>query len=513
MLQRSRNMITRSAMSAGAWWKTFSSGRKRYSIGSGNSFAARNITESLPSLVSRWCMPSSEPSASPSGPSWAVSKKRSWERISSIMRSKSLPTVPLAALNSAVSAATSAAEVVVISVILLALRAVEQARDPHPFLDRVVVMEGQGRRPFHPLLGGDARLDHTVRGTQRLQRIVALGFVSEHADVDPRRAQVGAGFDPRHGDESEPGIGEFGDRRGDDLAQRLVDPPHARAGHLALLEGLLDLFGLEELEHVALFDVGVPLEHDPALLSLVDFGDVVFEASQRGEFAGPDDGAVAQQADAGGFDRLALGDLAAGDPADFRRFERFFDDDLADRLLDLEGVEQALHRVAQVFGDFVDDRVGADVDALAVGGTAGVRQRPHVEADDDRFGGRRGHHRGPVDATGLRVDDVDRDPFLRDFRELVLERLERAGHVGLEHDVELLDVAGLGAREDLVEAELAGVAAGELLALEAIGALLGHLAGAAVVLDRLHEFTRVGDAVEAEGLDRHPRDGLFDHLA
>ena len=37
-------------MSAGGSWKTSSSGRKRYSIGSGNSFAARNITESLPSL-------------------------------------------------------------------------------------------------------------------------------------------------------------------------------------------------------------------------------------------------------------------------------------------------------------------------------------------------------------------------------------------------------------------------------------------------------------------------------
>ena len=65
----------RSAMSAGGSWKTSSSGRKRYSIGSGNSFAARNITESLPSWVSSWCIPSSEPSASPSGPSWAVDER------------------------------------------------------------------------------------------------------------------------------------------------------------------------------------------------------------------------------------------------------------------------------------------------------------------------------------------------------------------------------------------------------------------------------------------------------
>ena len=90
MLPQSRKTTVRSAMSAGGSWKTSSSGRKRYSIGSGNSFAAMNITESLPSWVSRWCMPSSEPSASPSGPSWAVSRKRSRSRSSAATRSISV---------------------------------------------------------------------------------------------------------------------------------------------------------------------------------------------------------------------------------------------------------------------------------------------------------------------------------------------------------------------------------------------------------------------------------------
>jgi hypothetical protein len=47
-----------------------------------------------------------------------------------------------------------------------------------------------------------------------------------------------------------------------------------------LLQGLLDLPGLEELEDVALLDVGEALEHDPALLAFVDLGDVVLEATQ-----------------------------------------------------------------------------------------------------------------------------------------------------------------------------------------------------------------------------------------
>src|SRR3954452_22944486 len=280
-----------------------------------------------------------------------------------------------------------------------------------------------------------------------------------------------------------------------------------------LLQGLLDLFRLEELEHVVLLDVGVPLEDDAALLALLDFLDVVFEAAQGAERAGPDHRSLADQAHVGGSYRLALGDDAAGDAADLGGFEGLFDQRLADRLLDLERVEHALHRVAQVFGDFVDDRVGADVDALALGGAFRVQERPHVEADDDRVGGRGQHYVGLVDAAGLRVDDVDRHPFLRHLRELVLQRLQRTGDVGLEDDVELLDFALLGAGEDLVEADLAPLAPGQRLGFEPVGALSGHLARLTVAIDHLHELTGVGDAVEAEHLDRHPRHRRLDRLA
>ena len=67
----------------------------------------------------------------------------------------------------------------------------------------------------------------------------------------------------------------------------------------ALLEGLLDLLDLEELEDVALLDVRVALEDDAAFVALGDLGDVVLEAAQGAEPAGPDDGAVADEADLG----------------------------------------------------------------------------------------------------------------------------------------------------------------------------------------------------------------------
>ena len=65
----------------------------------------------------------------------------------------------------------------------------------------------------------------------------------------------------------------------------------------------------------------------------------------------------------------------------------------------------------------------------------------------------------------------------------------------------------LGALEDVLERDLAARAAGERLGLEPVGALAGELARAAVVLDHAHELAGLGDAVEAEHLDRLARAG------
>ena len=165
------------------------------------------------------------------------------------------------------------------------------------------------------------------------------------------------------------------------------------------------------------------------------------------------------------------------------------------------------HRGAQLLERLVDDRVGADLDALAVGDAArasptGRTLKPRI----DRVGGRGEHHVGLVDAADAAVDDVDRDLVLRQLGDLVLERLERAGDVGLEHEVELLELALLDAVEDVLERDLAAGAAGQRLGLEADRALAGQLAGLAVVLDDADVLAGLGDAVEAEHLDRVARD-------
>ena len=90
----------------------------------------------------------------------------------------------------------------------------------------------------------------------------------------------------------------------------------------------------------------------------------------------------------------------------------------------------------------------------------------------------------------------------RQTRDLVLERLERAGHVRLEHEVEVLEHAAAGVLEDRRERAGALRAARLRLALEPEAALAGELARLAVVLDHAHVLARLGDGVEAEHLDR-----------
>ena len=167
---------------------------------SGNSFAARNITESLPSCASMWCSASSEPSASPSGPSWVVSRKRSPARSSS---ATSVERTRRCARRLAATAS-------------LTRRAAWQTRTPRS--RRLVVVEAQGRGALDPHLAGDRRLEHAVRGGEPRERRLALGLVAEHADVDARRAQVRACLHGGHGHESDPWVLELGrDRRPDHL--------------------------------------------------------------------------------------------------------------------------------------------------------------------------------------------------------------------------------------------------------------------------------------------------------
>ena len=117
-------------------------------------------------------------------------------------------------------------------------------------------------------------------------------------------------------------------------------------------------------------------------------------------------------------------------------------------LLELR-LEHALERRLDLLDRLVDDRVVADLDALAVGDLGVLALGPDVEADDDGVGGHREVDVVLRDRTDTAVDDPQVDLVAHvDLEQRVLERLDRTGHVALEDEVEGLDLA---LREGLVE--------------------------------------------------------------
>src|SRR6185437_6348133 len=146
MLPQSRNTMVRSATSAGGTETSPSSGRKPYSWGSGRSCASMNITQSLPISVRIARIATSEPIASPSGFSWATTTSLSAWRSSERTRSREERS-PL-----------------VVTGLLLGVVLVEQLRDPHPPVHRVVVLEAQRWRVLEGQLVGEAALEEPVGG-------------------------------------------------------------------------------------------------------------------------------------------------------------------------------------------------------------------------------------------------------------------------------------------------------------------------------------------------------------
>src|SRR5439155_5563410 len=82
--------------------------------------------------------------------------------------------------------------------------------------------------------------------------------------------------------------------------------------------GALDLARLVDLEHVAFLHVVEAVEQDAALEALLDLAHVVLEALELGDLRLVDDGAVADDADAGVALDRAVGDVRAGDRAEPR---------------------------------------------------------------------------------------------------------------------------------------------------------------------------------------------------
>ena len=108
------------------------------------------------------------------------------------------------------------------------------------------------------------------------------------------------------------------------------------------------------------------------------------------------------------------------------------------------------------------------------------------------------------------VEDVDPDLLLVELLERVRDRTQRAGHVGLEDDPQLLGLAGL----DLAVEVLEGRATAAIPALRG-GRLcrLDHRAGFLVVLDDPQDVAGLGYLGQPEDHHRRGGAGLRDPLA
>src|SRR2546423_5354158 len=114
------------------------------------------ITASLPSCSSASFAARSEPSASPSGFSWVVTRKRSCERRASTTAARSFVSGEL----------------------------IDELCHADPALDRRIVLEGQLGGPLQSQLARDPRLEHAVRGREPRQALLALALGAQDAHED-----------------------------------------------------------------------------------------------------------------------------------------------------------------------------------------------------------------------------------------------------------------------------------------------------------------------------------------
>src|SRR4051794_36002992 len=253
---------------------------------------------------------------------------------------------------------------------------------------------------------------------------------------------------------------------------------------------------------------------EAALEALLDLAHVVLEALERVDRRRVDHRAVPDHAHLRAAAQHAVRDHAPGDRAGPRGLERLAHLGLADRLLRLDGREHSDERLLDVLGELIDDAVGADLDALALGERARLGIRTDVEADDHRVRGRGEHDVALRDPAHALVDDVHAHLGVLDLRELADRRLDGAADVALDHEVQVLDRAGLHLLEEALErrAALAGLLR-ELLAAQPLAAYLREMARLALVLDHARELAGGRRFVEAEDLDRVARPGLLHLLA
>src|SRR5207302_2660843 len=148
--------------------------------------------------------------------------------------------------------------------------------------------------------------------------------------------------------------------------------------------------------------------------------------------------------------------------------------------------EKAFHGLLQLVGDFVNDRVRADVHMFLLRQVQRLAIRPHAERNHNRAGCGSEQHVIFRDRADARTDDFELYLISREFRQHFTEHFHGALNVPLDHNSQFLDVAGLQLLVELVERNArAADARHRRIALFALA-----------VLDDVPRFGFVGDLEE-----------------
>src|SRR5215207_7569508 len=273
---------------------------------------------------------------------------------------------------------------------------------------------------------------------------------------------------------------------------------------------------LERLDHVIDLDVVERAQPDTALVALADLGRVLLEPLEglHGEVV-RDHGAVPDEPGLGVAPDLPGPHQTTRDVADPRHPENLADLRRAELGLLVLGLEHALERGLDLLDGLVDHGVIPDLHTLAVRGLLGPADRPDVEADHDRVRGGRQVDVVLGDAADAAVDDPQRDLLAfadLDLHQRVLERLDRAGAVALEDQVELLDPTLREHPVQVVERDAPPRLRQLRVALPGLPPL-GDLPGHPVLVDDQEAVAGAGHRGEAEHLHRTGRARLGELLA
>src|ERR1700730_9836505 len=284
----------------------------------------------------------------------------------------------------------------------------------------------------------------------------------------------------------------------------------ARASRCGFGENLL-LHG-EAFEQIADFDVVEVRNSDAAFETRANFVGIFLEPAQRTDSAGVNHHSFTNDAHFGIALDDAVENVTAGDRADALDAESIAHFGAAEMRFLEDGLEQAGHGLFDLVGDFVNDRVQADVDVFALSQIRSFAIGAHVEGEND--GARSGSEQdvGFGDGADAGVNDLQLHLIGGLLGEQLAENFDGALHIGLNDDGQFLGLAALQLLVQLIESDTPAGAAGERGFAQLGLAIIDDVTGLGFV-GHLEMIARLGNTLQAEDFNRRGRGGKFDRAA